>query len=617
MICFGTHLPCELPKSVAMNSCAGEAETEQEEQSEDAGMPGDLPGHTPKETQRSFTDVGFVPVFAVALVLFGGCLSIALGRGSFQRLVALPNRQGILCGTEGQGPYLFFCRTLQGDDVDLSRPTCLEECPADDKVDVRGCEAMGASLQSYPSSPLAGMLCMPSPAHMVQDVRVLFSSNAYFKTLFDLLELSFDWEQPMLAAIVASCLSHAYLLCLSESAEAVLYFGLVFLVVAPMMTGLLFVYMSVSPDVVAPRSFAEMISTGSTHADWAVGWSFLVLALLATCLAAVRARSIDAALPSLEEAADCFRELPCMGLEPWISSAVKVALLIPGFFGFLMLNVSGEMVEPVDFSQSSAIYRSDVRIVLSLVYYVVIYVWVLELQHALSQFATMFATQLWFFRRSRGDAPATPARSACDMLLGYRVGLFYHFGSLLFGSLLCTFLRFPQLLASIVVQAAEERKNPVSQFLQRSCQRCVRQAERLQTTVTSLGYCDIAMNSSAYCAGSENAMSIVEENGTGLLADRVAGTISLIGVGLVSLGTALISWLLCSSLSRYNSVTSEHYVADKRAVMLCSAFVGALLSLPFMHLYDTICDAIIYCKALEARRSNSFLRVGCWNFFGP
>ena len=28
-------------------------------------MQGDLPGHTPKETERSFTDLGFVPVFAV------------------------------------------------------------------------------------------------------------------------------------------------------------------------------------------------------------------------------------------------------------------------------------------------------------------------------------------------------------------------------------------------------------------------------------------------------------------------------------------------------------------------------------------------------------------------
>ena len=44
-----------------------------------------------------------------------------------------------------------------------------QECPADDKVDVRACEVMGASLQSYPSSPVAGMLCMPSPAHMVQE----------------------------------------------------------------------------------------------------------------------------------------------------------------------------------------------------------------------------------------------------------------------------------------------------------------------------------------------------------------------------------------------------------------------------------------------------------------
>ncbi|CAE7243753.1 SLC44A1, partial [Symbiodinium natans] len=570
-----------------MRACTGEEDdTEGEAQGEELEtLPGYLPGHTPRDTQRSFTDIVFVPVFAVALLVVAVLITTAVQKGAFQRLVALPNKQGQLCGIEGRGPYLFFCR--EGDDVDLSRQVCLQECPAENDVDVTACERFGGSLKSYPSAPVAGMLCMPSPARMVQDVRHLFASNAYFKTLFDVLELSFDWEQPMLAALLACCFSHTYLLCLSRFAEAMLQFGLVFLVVVPTTTGLLFLYMSLSPDVVAPRSFAEMISTGSTHADGAIGCWFMLVALLAACMAAVRANSIDTALPNLEEAAHCFRQLPSVGLEPWISAAVQVALLLPGVLGLLMLNMSGELTVPVDFSHATAIYHSDFSVVLSLMCYVVVLVWIFELKHALSQFATMLTAELWYFRKpstARGTFD-TFDRGACDILLGYQCGLIYHLGSLIYGSLLCTFLRLPRMVASFMVQSLEGADNPVTSFFQRSCQCCLAQAERLLTTVTSLGYCDIAMNSTSYRSGAEHAMSLLEENGTGLVAGRIAGTISLIGAGLVSLGTALSTWLVCSTVSRYNSRLSEHYVADKRAVMVCAAIVGALLSLPFMHLF--------------------------------
>eukprot|EP00435_Cladocopium_sp_Y103_P005963 s4207_g1.t3 len=73
-------------------------------------MQGYVQGHTPLETQRVCTDCLFIPLFVAAVLGFFLCISEAVEKGSFQRLTSLPDFEGNLCGTNGQGPYLYFCR---------------------------------------------------------------------------------------------------------------------------------------------------------------------------------------------------------------------------------------------------------------------------------------------------------------------------------------------------------------------------------------------------------------------------------------------------------------------------------------------------------------------------
>ena len=73
-------------------------------------MQGYVQGHTPLETERSCTDCLFIPLFVAAIVGFFFCISQGSEKGGFQRLTALPDFEGNLCGTNGQGPYLYFCR---------------------------------------------------------------------------------------------------------------------------------------------------------------------------------------------------------------------------------------------------------------------------------------------------------------------------------------------------------------------------------------------------------------------------------------------------------------------------------------------------------------------------
>ena len=188
------------------------------------------------------------------------CISQALEQGSFQRLTSLPDYEGNLCGTHGQGHYLYFCRQ-EGGQLDLQHQICLENCPVDSSSQIY-CRGTGATQMSYPTHALAGMICLPSSSAMASDVKNLFKSNPFVKTLFDAMEITYDWEQLLMAAIVASFLSYLYLYCISLCANFLVWLCLITLVAIPSIFGLIYVYMSASPEIVMPNTFPGMITSG-------------------------------------------------------------------------------------------------------------------------------------------------------------------------------------------------------------------------------------------------------------------------------------------------------------------------------------------------------------------
>jgi len=40
----------------------------------------------------------------------------------------------------------------------------------------------------------------------------------------------------------------------------------------------------------------------------------------------------------------------------------------------------------------------------------------------------------------------------------------------------------------------------------------------------------------------------------------------------------------------------DHYVPDKQMVTFLHAVIGFAIAIPFMHLFDSICDAVVYCN---------------------
>jgi len=580
-------------------------------------MQGYIQGHTPLDTERHCTDCLFIPLFLAAIVGLGLCINHAMEKGSFQRLTSLPDFEGHLCGTDGQGQYVYFCQ--QGGTLDLQHQICVPSCPVDSSTQIF-CRGTGTNQPSYATHPVAGMVCMPAAAEVASQVKHLFDSNPYLKTLFELVEVTFDWEQLIVAAVVASVVSYLYLFCISLCASFLVWLCLIALVVLPTCLGLVYVYMSASPEIIVPNSFPAMITSGDTRNDLTVGLSLCGVGGLLACVAMVKAKTIQAAVVSIEEAADCIRQMPVLAVEPWISVVIKLLFFVPGMLGLLMLNVSGDLPSQVDFSQGQPVYSGDPMVAISLVYYLVVFVWIMELLHSVSQFVVMFTAQVWFFRMKGYETSFWAHFTAYDMLWGFIYGLGYHLGSLLYGSFLCTLFRVARIFASLLMHASQNSGNPVAECVAKCFVCCLSCAEKLMQYVTSMAYCDIVMNSTTYCEGAEHAVQIVSGNASQLVAvEGLATMFSFVGVGVSSAATAGICWFLSTTFSRYSSPVSDHYVPDKQTMVICAAVIGAVMAVPFMHLFDTICDTVVYCNATSSFRlptwQSSSGNGGFWGWF--
>ncbi|CAK0863074.1 unnamed protein product [Prorocentrum cordatum] len=77
-------------------------------------------GGTRSGAERSCTDPGWLLAFAVALGGLGGAAIYANGHGNIDRLRRLPNGDGLLCGMEGRGQFVFFCREPGGGSVEAT-----------------------------------------------------------------------------------------------------------------------------------------------------------------------------------------------------------------------------------------------------------------------------------------------------------------------------------------------------------------------------------------------------------------------------------------------------------------------------------------------------------------
>jgi len=329
--------------------------------------------------------------------------------------------------------------------------------------------------------------------------------------------------------------------------------------------------------------------------------SFIVL-----CIVCCKSKSISSAAEAVEEAAECIMSMPTLLIEPFLSFIMKVPFFIAGLVGLALLITSGDH-EKVDLTQPSSLLSSDNLSLVCAVYYFVVFLWVMELFHYVSVWVVIFTAETWFFtNRGKRRGGLCSNCGPTVMCRGYTDGMIYHLGSLIYGALLSSLLKFVRIIAQLLL-SLQEQNNPLGKCISAVIGCCLACVQKIVDLTSKVAFMDIALNGNVgYCTSATRALTDVFSNGTQWATVEGFATLFYIGgVGAIGAGTGGLVLVIVSEVDRYKDVNSPVYVSDPKNAAIAAALVAAVLASIFLHIFDTVADTMAYCKGVQKQRAKA------------
>lgn len=573
-------------------------------------------GATPMTTKRSCTDVFCVLAFVASLGGFFALYKVGVSSGQLNPVTSLKDYVGNACGTDGRGQFIYFCvASSTSNYLDLRRQVCVDKCPTDSSDDIGTvCSDNSLSKQNiaYSSTPLLNVMCFPTGSPFVDQIQGMFGNNVVAEETMKVLAATSHKEIMIIAIVVSTLLCFIYLGALRCFAKLLVTICLVGMFAVPAALSIALFASAAGTGNQALDKFQltnAKESLGDSQTDNAIAILLALVSLIALFTLCCKRSAIEQAVDAVEEASSCILGMPGLIFEPWIAFVGQVLVFIPGVTFFFSLMLLGNGSRDIDFTDPSSLLSLDNVQVLVLICYVILFLWVLELLRAISQFVVIYVAEVWYFNvrgPKTGLLSCFKHCSCTEMLKGYCDALTYHLGSLLFGSLLLTFTRIISWIAQIVSEAAKDSGNQVVRCLCCCFICCVSCLEWILKYTSKFAYMDVAMNSTNYCAGASHAAELVLSSGSGLAT--LEGTLwifSFVGIGGSGAASAVVAWLLATAVPPFNDASDPAHIANVKSTAIAAGIVGCLVAIPFMHVFDTVADTMFYCDSVEHKRAAS------------
>eukprot|EP00930_Biecheleria_cincta_P002610 TRINITY_DN103614_c0_g1_i1.p1 TRINITY_DN103614_c0_g1~~TRINITY_DN103614_c0_g1_i1.p1 ORF type:complete len:629 (+),score=83.81 TRINITY_DN103614_c0_g1_i1:86-1972(+) len=572
-------------------------------------------GATPMTTKRSCTDVCCVLAFFASLAGFIALYKVGVSSGQLNPVSSLKDYGGNTCGTDGRGQFIYFCVTSRTSKyLDLSKQVCVDRCPTDSSDDIGTVCSDQASLKNiaYGTTPLFNVMCFPNGSPFVDQVQGMFGNNVVAEETMKVLAAASHKEMMIVAILASTLLCFVYIGLLRCFARLLVTILLVGMALVPAALSIaLFVSASgtSNQDLEALQLTNAKLSLGDAQTDTAIAIVMALVSLIAVFILCCKRSAIEQAVDAVEEASSCILGMPGLIFEPWLAFVCQLAVFLPGVMFFFALMLLSNGSRDIDFTDPSSLLSLDNVQVLVLIYYVILFLWVMELMRAISQFVVIYVAEVWYFnvRGSKNGILSCFKHCSCtEMLKGYCDAVTYHLGSLIYGSLLLTFTRIVRWIAQIVSEAAKDSGNQVVRLLCCCFLCCVSCLEWVLQFTSKFAYMDIAMNSTNYCTGATHAAELILSSGAGLAT--LEGTLwifSFVGAGGSGTASAAIAWLLATSVPPFNDASNPAHIADVKSTAIAAGIVGCLVAIPFMHVFDTVADTMFYCDSVEHKRAAS------------
>lgn len=429
---------------------------------------------------RGCTDVPWLIAFLVAVA--GLCTIIGSGTagedsghfrcpfgegdGDLMRFGQLRDFQGNVCGEEGRGKYLYFCKA--GEELDLAHHVCVKGCPTDTSTSTDCFDSTTETFEAtkdYPTVDFSGLFCMPADASFSKKINGMLRRSKFMEYMFKFSEAARAKSLLCLSGVTALVLAFVYLCLLQHFTYCLMWVGFIIVIAVPGIIGGYLIDASQNGGI-DRGPFSKV----DEKYDLIIGIAAASLSFIFFCIAFCKRESINTAAECVEKACECIFGVPSLILEPVLALLGRVALFIPLLFGLLLLLSCGNVTDSIDLTKQT-FFEFNLPLKLLIVYYVFMMSWIMELCTAVSQFVVAYTVQLWWFVDDRRGGHQR--RAAWGVIHGYCVALEHHLGTLLYGSLVIKLTRPVRMIIGPVAHAAEEKNNPLSACVGEICCCCV------------------------------------------------------------------------------------------------------------------------------------------------
>mmetsp|Transcript_17062 Transcript_17062/g.59722 ORF Transcript_17062/g.59722 Transcript_17062/m.59722 type:complete len:644 (-) Transcript_17062:88-2019(-) len=543
-------------------------------------------GVTPDKVKRHVTDCPCCVLFLACLGGLGYVFSYALTHGTPENYAGLPLASGEICGVTlavKDKPFLFFCQGENGT-LSYADAVCVAGCGDN------GCKNSNGVLPEYTAEPFAGLLCMPdlkSTEGLAAQSMSLVTSNPNVERLLQIKGMINAW--PLLAGSAATSMvaGFLFLFFLEKCTGCLVWMGFAVLVLSTGGFGGTMAYAGSQPG-----GLDGLPSTGDSQQDLAVGAVSCALSFFFLCLACCKRSSVSRAVECVKSAAECIEETPSILIEPLLALILKIVVIMALMVCWVYLLSCAKSIS-VDASSGIQVeYTTEEKAMIGFLF--LMSLWLLEFCNALSTYVISYVTQMWFFKVGGG----------CSVGKAYCSGLAYHSGSLAFGSLLVALVRGVRIVLSVAAQAMKDTGNSVGWVIASVCTCFVSCFERFLEKLNKFAYMDIAINSNSFCTAAGHAMSVLTHNATAAITLQGATFLfEIAGVGGITAAGSMSTYMVATNLSQYNDPTQETYVEDPVFLAVVSAVLCFFVSLPFMLVFSSAADTVLFCFALERTRT--------------